>query len=96
MNVPDNSKFQQMVKNRPPLSILPAPNKRLISQYMARTSFTVGVLAFAGSIFVYKFWLNAHSSFFLKSRKSFSFETDPYSGKVNCNYKEVPNNQHGY
>jgi hypothetical protein len=96
MNILDNSKFEQLVKNRPPVSILPAINKRLVGQRLARTAYSVTIFGLMGSILLYKFWLNANSAPFLKSRKSYSFESDPYSGKVRCTYNEVPNYQHGY
>jgi hypothetical protein len=85
-----------MVKNRPPASILPPVNKRLIAQYIGRNVFALGALGFGSLIFLYKFYINANSLPFLKSRKSYSFQADPYSGKVSCNYQDVPNYQHGY
>jgi hypothetical protein len=96
MNIPDNTKFENMVKNRPPVSILPAINKRLISQRILRMGFTFSAVALLGSIYLYKFWLNANSSPFIKTRKTFRFDADPYSGKIRCNFNDVPNYQHGY
>lgn len=96
MNIPDNSKFEKMVRNRPPLSILPTINKRVVSQYLARNLFFQTAFFLTGAIFLYKFYVNANSAPFIKSRKSFSFEADPYSGKVSCAYRDVPNYQHGY
>jgi len=96
MNIPDNSKFEQMVKNRPPQSILPPVNKRLISQYFARNIYFGITFGLLGLTFLQKFWLNANSGPFIKSRKAYTFESDPYSGKVSCNFKDVPNYQHGY
>ena len=96
MNITDNSKFEQMIKNRPSSSLLPAVNKRLVSQYLARSTFAGGCFLVLTGVFVYKFALNANSGPFLKSRRSFSFESDPYSGKVRCDHKEVPNTQHGF
>jgi hypothetical protein len=96
MNIPDNSKFEKMVNNRPPLSILPQVNKRIVAQYLARNVYLKVAFFLTGSIFLYKFYVNANSAPFVKTRKSFSFEADPYSGKVSCSYKDVPNYQHGY
>ena len=96
MNIPDNSKFEQMIKNRPPSSLLPSVNKRLVSQYLARSTFAGVSFFILSGVFVYKFLLNANSGPFLKGRKSFTFEADPYSGQVRCDHKEVPNYQHGY
>ena len=96
MNIPDNSKFEKMVKNRPPLSILPTVNKRIVSQYLARNIYFQTAFALTGAIFIYKFFVNANSAPFVKSRLSFAFESDPYTGKVSCNVSSVPNYQHGY
>ena len=96
MNIPDNAKFERMVQNRPPASILPSVNKRLISQYKARTLFAVGAFATLASVLMYKFFLNANSKPFLKSRKSYRWEVDPYTGQIKCNYREIPNDQHDY
>lgn len=73
MNIPDNSKFERMVKNRPPLSVLPQVNKRILSQYFARGIFTQGALVLFFSVFMYKFYLNLNSAPFLKTKKTFSF-----------------------
>ena len=96
MNIPDNTKYENMVKNRPPLSILPQPNKRIVAQYLARNLYFKVAFFLTGSIFLYKFYVNANSAPFVKSRKSFSFEADPYTGKVSCSFRDVPNYQHGY
>lgn len=91
MNIQDNSKFEHMVRNRPPASILPSVNKRLLGQYLGRSTFTGISFVLIGSLFIYKFALNNNSAPFLKSRRSFNFEADPYSGKVRCVHNEVPN-----
>lgn len=96
MSFPDNSKFERMVHNRPPLNILPQVNKRIVSQYFARNIYLNTAVALIGSIFLYKFTINANSAPFLKTRKEFNFKADPYSGKVSCSYRDVPNVQHGY
>ena len=96
MNIPDNAKFERMVQNRPPVSILPAVNRRLLAQYKARTIFAVGAFSLLGLILMHKFFLNANSRPFLKSRKTFRWESDPYTGQVRCTYQEVPNDQHNY
>lgn len=87
MNIPDNAKFERMVQNRPSASILPSVNRRLIAQYQGRTIFAVGTLGLLGTILLYKFFLNANSRPFLKSRKTFRWESDPYSGQVRCTYQ---------
>ena len=52
MNIPNNSKFESMVKNRPSSSLIPSVNKRLIAQYLGRTTFAVGSFALLGIIFI--------------------------------------------
>ena len=96
MNITDNSKFEKMIKNRPSTALLPSVNKRLVSQYLARSTFAGVSFVILSGVFVYKFVLNANSGPFLKSRRSFTFESDPYSGKVRCDHREVPNYQHGF
>lgn len=73
MNIQDNSKFEKMVRNRPPASILPSANKRLVAQYLGRSVFAATAFAALGSVLLYKFWLNAHSAPFLKSKPEFKF-----------------------
>jgi hypothetical protein len=85
-----------MIKNRPSLSLIPNPNKRLISQYLARNLFTGGAVLLTSFVLLYKFFVNANSAPFLKTRKSFNFQADPYTGKVNCTFQDVPNYQHGF
>lgn len=85
-----------MIKNRPPLSSVPPINKRILGQHLARNIFFQTACLLTGTIFLYKFYANINSAPLLKTRKSFSFEADPFSGKVSCSFKEVPNYQHGY
>ena len=96
MNIPDNSKYEAMLKNRPPIGILPKVNRRLIAQYFGRNFFAATAISFGALFFMYKFYINANSGPFLKTKKTFSFQADPYSGKVSCNQQDVPNNQHGF
>lgn len=73
MNIPDNSKFESMVRNRPSSSLIPSVNKRLVAQYLGRTTFATVSFGLLGIIFLYKFSLNANSAPFLKDRKDFTF-----------------------
>ena len=52
MNIPDNSKFEQMIKNRPSASLIPGVNKRLLAQRLARTGFAVTIVGLTGFILV--------------------------------------------
>ena len=49
-----------------------------------------------GAIFLQKFWLSANSLPFIKSRKEFDFQVDPYSGDISCSYRDVAFRQHGF
>ena len=71
MNIQDNSKFEQMVKNRPPSTAMPVANKRLVAQYLARSTFAGGCFFVLCGVLVYKFTLNANAAPFLKSKKTF-------------------------
>jgi len=95
-NIPDNSKFEAMVKNRPSLSIIPSVNKRIISQYIGRNIFTLSAIFVLGITLTNKFWNSTFPDRYLKTKKSYNFEFDPYSGKVSCIYNEVRNNIHDY
>lgn len=96
MNIPDNSKFEKMVKNRPALSLLPPVNKRLVAQFMSRSFYMTAAFVSIVSILGYKFVLNSNSIPFLRTRKNFRFESDPYSGKVRCSYNDVVNREYDY
>jgi len=92
----DNSPFVTMVKNRPSVSIVPPVNKRIIAQRWGAQAFIVFSLASALSIISYKYFLDASSLHVVKTKKAFSFESDPFSGKVKCNVTDVPNKQYGF
>ena len=96
MNIPDHTKYEQMIKNRPPLSAIPFSNKRLVSQYITRSLFTTAAVGLTIGILFYKFALSSNTALFVNSRKSFRFESDPYTEKVSCTYQDRPKFQHGY
>ena len=96
MSLPDNSKYERLVRNRPPLSVAPSVNKRLVSQYLARNLFFGGGILLMGGVFLYKFWINTNSLPFLKVRKDYRWEVDVYSGQVNCSHREIPYRQHDF
>jgi hypothetical protein len=92
----DNSIFANMIKNRPSLSIVPPVNKRILAQKWGITAvIMVGITSYL-SIVATKFFLDFSSLYVVKTKKAFTFETDPFSGKVKCNYTEVPNKQYGF
>lgn len=92
----DNSRYVAMIKNRPSLTLIPAANKRILAQRYGVQGFILLSLASAASIIGYKYFLDVSSLYVVKTKKSFSFESDPYSGKVKCNFTEVPNKQFGF
>jgi hypothetical protein len=92
----DNSKYLTMIKNRPSLGAIPKINKRILTQSLAHNIFFGVALLSISTIFLLRFRNNAKSEPLTKVRKDFNFETDPFSGKVSCTYKTVPNRQHGY
>lgn len=92
----DSAPFMYMIKNKPSLSLIPAVNKRILAQ---RWGITGAIFIGYTSIFslvVYKYFLDVASLELVKTKKSFSFESDPFSGKVKCNYTDIPNKQYGF
>jgi hypothetical protein len=92
----DNSRFVTMVNNRPNLSIIPPVNKRILAQKWGVQGFILFSITSVISLIGYKYFLDVSSLYVNKTKKSFSFESDPYSGKVKCNFTEVPNKQYGF
>lgn len=92
----DNSVFVTMIKNRPNVSIVPPANKRIIAQKWGITAaIMLGFTSYL-SIVAYKYFLDFSSLYVVKTKKAFTFESDPFTGKVKCNYTEVPNKQYGF
>lgn len=92
----DNKPFMSMIKNRPSLSIIPPINKRIVAQKWAVSGAILLGLTTYFYIVGSKFFLDASSLYVTKTKKAFTFESDPITGKVKCNYTEVPNKQYGY
>jgi hypothetical protein len=86
MNFQDNRVFAAMVKNRPTIAQVPAINKRILAQKIGTNAFFFLGLTTIGTLILYKYFMDASSLYVVKTRKSFSFESDPYSGKVKCSY----------
>lgn len=96
MGFTDETKYLNMIKNRPSLSVIPQPNRRIISQRWGTNIFAnvifASVLAgiainLARDMFSYKLY---------PTRKRFEFKSDPYSGTVHCTYHDAPYKQCGY
>lgn len=92
----DSAPFIKMIKNRPSISIVPSINKRILAQrYGITGAIFIGWTA-VFSFIAYKYFLDVASLELVKTKKQFSFESDPFTGKVKCNYTDVPNRQHGF
>lgn len=65
----DNTKYKNMIKNRPPLSLIPNINPSAYSGYLGINAF--GALAFASllGIFAYKQYTSLHSASTFNTRK---------------------------
>jgi len=92
----DNSRFVTMIKNRPSVSLVPSINKRILAQRWGIQGLILAGITSYACIVGYKYSTDLLSLYLVKTKKSFSFESDAYSGKVKCNYTEVPNKQYGY
>jgi hypothetical protein len=92
----DNSKYVTMIKNRPSISLIPEANKRIMAQRLGSQCLIGFTLVSTLSLIGYKYFLETSSLYVNKTKKAFSFESDPYSGTVKCTYNEVPNKQYGF
>jgi hypothetical protein len=85
-----------MIKNRPNASILPHPNRRILAELLGMRTFTFfSFAAFLGGVLL----LHTREQLSHKlynTRKVFKFKTDPYSGKINCTFKELPYKMSGF
>jgi hypothetical protein len=95
-NFQDNTKYVEMIRTRPALNLIPTANKRILGQRVGITGAILFGLTSTISLLLYKYYLDGSSLYLIKTEKKFNFESDPYSGKVKCNYTEVPNRQHGF
>lgn len=85
----DNSVQEAMVRNRPSLSIIPPANKKLyLPRIAVNTSLSVVVVSFVG-MFAYQFITGSLSYPLYNTRKEFQFKSDPYSGEVSCQYRDI-------
>ena len=85
----DNSVNEKMIKNRPVLSVVPGVNRRLhasrIGMFYTINLFVVGFTA----IFAHRYFTDKFSYQLYDTRKDFRFRSDPYSGKVSCEFRDV-------
>ena len=89
----DNSKYKQMIANRPLLSILPSVKPKVYSQYLGLNWYALIVVSSILGIAAYKQSNDLTSMKTYNTRKNFSFEADPYSSKVSCSFKDAPYTQ---
>ena len=83
-NFQDNSRFITMIKNRPALSMIPPINKRIIAQRIGISGFILFGITSLLTLISYEYFVDASSLYLVKTKKAFSFESDPYTGKVKC------------
>jgi len=92
----DETKYWEMLRNRPNPSIIPSPNRRLLAQRIGSNTLInlalIGILlgltvTQAKELFSWK--LNP-------TRKVFEFKSDPMTGAVSCTYQEKVYKQEGY
>lgn len=92
----DSTPFINMIKNRPTLSLVPSINKRILAQRWGVTgAIFIGYTAIF-SFIAYKYFLDIASLELVKTKKQFTFESDPFTGKVKCNYFDAPNKLYGF
>lgn len=89
VNYIDNSRYVEMIKNRPVLSMIPAANNRILSQRLGANFMITGLIAGFLAVFAYRQTHEIFSPYIYNTRKSHSFKADPYSGSVSCSYKDV-------
>lgn len=92
----DNTRFVNMIKNKPSLDAIPLPNRRILAQ---RTYTNVFVLAWVGLTFaglLLDQYREKKSLSLYNTRKQFVFRSDPYSSTVNCQYRDAPYKQLDY
>lgn len=82
----DESKYVRMIKNRPSVSLIPPPNRRILAQWVGTNVFGFSILAAILGGIVLMEYRNQLSFRFYDTRKRFHFKSDPYSGNVSCSY----------
>lgn len=85
----DNSKYKQMIANRPTLSLIPSIKPKVYGQYLGINWYSFIIFASFLGIAAYKQTNDLTSLRTYNTRKNFSFEADPYSSKVSCSYKDA-------
>lgn len=92
----DNSRFRSMLKNQPHINDLPQVNKRILAGNWGKNIFIVGSIGMFGYYMITKMAMNYRANGYFEERKSFVFESDPYTQKVRCQYGNIPNSHEFY
>ena len=85
----DNSIQERMLKNKPSISIVPQVNKRIIAGRIGMGYLLNFAVLSTSLIFMYKLTTQTFSYQLYDTRKNFRFLSDPYSGKVSCQYRDI-------
>lgn len=96
MGLTDETRYLNMIKNRPSVSLIPAASKKILASTSGTNLF--GATIFAAILFG-SWWNQTRELWSYKlypTRKRFTFKSDPYSGTVNCTYQDVPYKQCGF
>lgn len=92
----DDSRYLAMIKNRPPITMLPKGKPRLLMQYTGFNAVVFGTaLYFVGHLF-YRQIEELRCADMYNTRKQFKGQPDPYSGTVSVLYRESPYKPSGY
>lgn len=92
----DETRFINMIRNRPSLNLIAHANRRILAQKTGTHLFALSIVGATLLGLLVNQYQEGHSLSLYNTRKSFSFKSDPYSGTVKCNSQDVPYRQHGY
>lgn len=96
MGLTDETRYLNMIKNRPKASLIPAASKRILATTSGTNMFGVSIFA---AVLLGAWWNQARELWSYRlypTRKRFTFKSDPYSGTVNCTYHDAPYKQCGF
>lgn len=85
-----------MIKNRPPASVVPPANARIIIEAKTRPIAVAAFTALLVGTFAVNLYRYYNAGYIYNTRKKFDFKSDPYSNTVSCTYRDVPHKTSGY
>lgn len=91
----DNSRYLAMIKNRPPISVIPSANKRILTQRVGSNWLAMSLFGGILGIFAYRYLQETFSAELYNTRKQFNIKADPYSGTVSCAHRDAQYTQTG-